>query len=75
MEAIMAAKASKPEPDLLYGYAEIGEHLGLSETQVKHLAEKDDSDFPVFNIGRRRCAKRSSIDRWIDQQEAKGRAI
>lgn len=54
--------------DLLYGYAEIGEYLGLGERQVKHLAEADDSDFPCFSIGRRRCALKSRLDAWLAKQ-------
>jgi hypothetical protein len=57
--------------DLLYGYAEIGEYLGLGERQVKHLAEADDSDFPVFNIGRRRAALKSRLDAWLTRQADK----
>lgn len=62
-------------PDLLYGYAEIAEFLGLTDRQVEALAEKDNSDLPVFNIGRRRCALRSRLNTWLlEQADAAARA-
>ena len=57
--------------DLLYGYDEIGDYLGLKARQVEHLADADDSDFPIFNIGRRRCALKSRLDAWLAKQADK----
>lgn len=57
--------------DLLYGYAEIGEYLGLSDRQVEALADKEDSDLPIFPIGRRKCALKSRLDRWLADQADK----
>ena len=58
--------APDSRPDLLHGLAEIGEHLGLTTRQVKHLVESD-SGFPTFKIpgGRVVCALRSKVDRWL----------
>lgn len=63
--------AEKQNADLLYGYDEIGDYLGLKARQVEHLADADDSTFPVFNIGRRKCALKSRLDRWLAEQADK----
>ena len=57
--------------DLLYGYAEIGDYLGLTDRQVEAMADKDESDLPIFSIGRRRCALKSRLDAWLAKQADK----
>ena len=54
--------------DLLYGYEEIGSHLGLAYRQVEHLADK--GQLPVFRLGRRVCALRSKLDIWLADKAA-----
>ncbi len=58
----------KPVPaDLLYGMPAIAEHLGLTEPQGYHLAAK--GSLPTFKVGRKVCARRSSLDAWLAKQE------
>lgn len=57
-------------PDLLYGFAEIGKYMGLTDRQVETLADSDES-FPVFSIRRRRCALKSRLDVWLAAQADK----
>ena len=57
--------------DLLYGLAAIAEYAGLKETQARHLYESH--DLPVFKIGRQVCARRSVLDRWLQERQAAGR--
>jgi hypothetical protein len=47
-------------PDLCHGYDEIGQHMGLSARQVKHLAST--GAIPTFKLGRIVCALRSKLD-------------
>jgi hypothetical protein len=61
--------APDPRPDLLNGYAEIGEHLGMTERQAEHL-KANDPTLPTFKLGRRVCALRSKLDRWLADKAA-----
>lgn len=61
---------TEPNVDLLYGYEEIGAHLGLTAVTVKSIAEKEGSDIPIFNIGRRRCALKSRLNAWLADKAA-----
>lgn len=60
----------RPLPELCHGLEEIGEHLGLTHRQVKHLHEQ--KHIPTFKIGRNVCALRSKLNAWLDQQAAGG---
>ena len=55
--------------ELLYGCRLIGEYLGLSYDQAWHLIRRH--ELPHFRIGRRVCARRSALDVWLDEREAK----
>ncbi len=61
------ASASK-HSDLLHGVAAIAKFLNLRERQARHhIAE---GRIPTFTLGRRVCARKSSLLRWLDEQEA-----
>ena len=51
-------------PELLNGYEEIGQHIGMTERQAEHLRTNDPT-FPTFKIGRKVCALRSHVDMWL----------
>lgn len=61
---------TETRPDLLNGYAEIGEHIGMTERQVEALVARD-STFPTFKLGRKVCALRSKVDRWLLDKAAR----
>ena len=56
-------------PDLLYGLHAIAGHLGMTPRQAKHRALT--KLIPTFKIERTVCARRSSLDAWIAEQEVK----
>ncbi len=58
------------KPDLMNGYEEIGAHLGMTERQAEHLRENDPT-FPTFKLGRKVCALRSKVDRWLADKAAR----
>lgn len=58
--------------DLLYGCPAIAAFLGLSEHATYHLMRKQ--DFPSFKLGGKVCARPSSLNEWLAEQEAKARA-
>ena len=58
-------------PDLLYGLDAIAGHLGMTPRQAKHRALT--KLIPTFKIERTVCARRSSLDAWLSEQEAKAR--
>lgn len=62
------------EPDLLSGYAEIGEHLGISERQAKHLAGC--RSIPTFKLPGSAIvrARRSTLNAWLAAREAEAAA-
>lgn len=53
--------------DMLQGAAAIGSFMGLGERQVYHQRNR----LPVFKIGALLCARKSTLMRWIAEQEAK----
>jgi predicted DNA-binding transcriptional regulator AlpA len=61
----------KDRADLLYGVPEIAEFMGRSTAAVYHLARA--TDFPKFKLGGTVCARRSSINAWLADLEAKAR--
>lgn len=66
--------ASNDSPgDLLYGVPAIAAFLNIKQRAVYHLAAT--AGLPVFKVrgkGRKTCARRSSLNAWLDQQEAAG---
>ena len=68
METIMQAD----ETDLLYGVAAIAAHLQMTEKQVYHL--HDQRHIPTFKIGGKVCARRSTLAKHFEAQEAAARA-
>ena len=60
------------ETDLLYGLEAIAEHVGLTIPQVKHQIDK--SAWPTFKQGRIVCARRSTLAKHFEAQEAKAKA-
>ena len=60
-------------PDVLHGYKEIGEHVGMTERQAEHLRTNDPT-FPTFKIGRKVCALRSKVDAWLADRAAQALA-
>lgn len=57
--------------DLLYGAGPISRFMGLTEKQVRHRIEA--GQIPSFKIGGTICARRSSLNSWLAEQEAKGK--
>ena len=62
----------KEGADLLYGVPAIATFLRMSEPAVYHLSRR--ADWPGFKIGGKVCARRSAIDQWISDMEAKARS-
>lgn len=60
---------SEPRPDLMTGYKEIGDHIGMTERQTEHLLNVY-PQFPKFYLGRKVCALRSKVDAWLADQAA-----
>jgi len=63
---------TEASPDLLNGYEEIGRHLGMSERQAEALNTRDPT-FPTFKLGRKVCALRSKVDRWLADKAAQAK--
>lgn len=59
--------------DLLYGVPAIAKFLHLTTRQVYHL--KDTGALPTFTLGDngKICARRSTLNLWLVEQEAKAR--
>ena len=53
----------KTNTDLLRGLEAIGEYLGVSRHQIKHMIQT--TDLPTFKIGHHVCALRSRLDAWL----------
>lgn len=64
----MENDSSNDGGDLLYGVPAIAKHLNLGDQQVYHLAAI--GRLPTFKIGRRICARKSSLDAWLTKMEA-----
>lgn len=54
--------------DILRGADAIAEFLGSERRKVYHLVET--SRLPVFRIGSIICARKSTLIKWIEEQEA-----
>lgn len=59
------------ESDLLNGYEEIARFLHWPPYTAKRRAL--DGLIPTFKVGRIVCARRSSLNTWLAEQEAKAR--
>ena len=59
------------EADVLYGLPAIAKYLRLTVNQTKHLARRR---LPVYRIGRKVCASRSTLAAWLATQEAEAKA-
>lgn len=66
-----AANDNQPG-DLLMGAGAIAKHLGINARQVYRLVYAD--DIPAFKLGGSLAARRSTLARWLDEQEAGARA-
>jgi hypothetical protein len=55
--------------DIIEGAAEIGAYLAMKPGRIYHLAER--GGLPTFKIGKHLCARRSTLLRWIQKQEAR----
>lgn len=55
------------ELDLLTGAEAIAAFLGVKPRRVYHLTETQ--RLPVFRIGSTLCARRSTLQRWIEEME------
>lgn len=56
------------DSDILDGIAAVAAYLGFTESRVKHMVR--DHGLPVFRIGRRVLARRSSLSKWLAALEA-----
>ena len=73
MEAHTATETNAPEPgDLLYGVKAIAAFLGIEDHQARHQCET--KRLPCFKLGQIICARRSTLWRWLDEQEARAHA-
>ena len=54
--------------DLLITAEAIGKYIGLNQRQIYNLIAN--SDFPAFRLGNILCARKSSIKRYIEEQES-----
>lgn len=54
--------------DILRGAAAIADYLGFDRRAVYHAVSK--GSLPAFRIGDTVCARRSTLARWIEEQEA-----
>lgn len=62
----MSEDQKRPQAELLYGMDAISRHLGITLRQAYHLHEA--VNIPTFKVGRKVCAKRTDLDRWLDRQ-------
>lgn len=60
------------ETDLLHGVAAIADHLSMTRKQVYHLHDR--GQLPTFKMGRTVCARRSTLAKHFEAQEAAARA-
>lgn len=71
-EKILEAANDNPPGELLMGAGAIAKHLGLSARQVYRLVYND--EIPTFKLGGSVAARRSTLARWLDEQETGARA-
>ena len=56
--------------DLLYGVPAIARHLGRTTRQARHNIDK--RRIPTFRMGAIICARKSTLLRWMEEQERAG---
>jgi excisionase family DNA binding protein len=56
------------DSDLIYGTPAIAAFLHLKDRQAYHLIDK--GILPSFKLGNKRCARKSTLARWLEEQEA-----
>ncbi|PSH68546.1 DNA-binding protein [Phyllobacterium brassicacearum] len=61
------------ETDLLMGNKNIARFLGLTPRQVSWHDEQ--GNLPTFRMGRTVCARKSTLMRWIEDQEKARRDV
>ena len=59
-----------PRRKLTYSVAEAAEVLGISESRMRQLVRSD--GFPTVHIGRRSLVSIKGLERWVEEQAAKG---
>lgn len=65
----MTSKVDTPDTaDLLYGVPAIAAHMGIRLMQAHHQIRK--GGLPVFRKGGVICARKSSINSWLEDGEA-----
>lgn len=67
----MTQTRTAPSPlgdDMLHGAGPIAAFIGTTERRVYHLTDK--KLIPVFRIGARLTARKSTLRAWIERQEA-----
>jgi hypothetical protein len=55
--------------DIMEGAERIGAFLAMKPGRIYHLAEA--GALPTFKVGKHLCARRSTLLRWIENQEAR----
>ena len=71
MEAQLAIKDDTvTNGDLLYGVPAIADFLGLRVRQARHQCET--GRVPTFKLGQIICGRRSTLWRWLAEQESNG---
>lgn len=71
-EKILEAANENQPGDLLMGAGAIAKHLGINARQVYRLVYAD--EIPSFKLGGSVAARRSTLARWLDEQESAARA-
>ena len=57
--------------DILHGYKEVGAFLRMTPKQIEHRVRA--GEVPHFKLGRTVCARRSTLNAWLADQEAASR--
>ncbi|MEF2555535.1 helix-turn-helix domain-containing protein [Aurantimonas sp. C2-5-R2] len=70
---MQAANENIIEGDLLIGAGGIAKFLGVTARQVYKMTYA--GELPHFKIGGSVAARRSSLTRWMGEQETDGRAV
>ena len=59
-----------PRPKLTYSVPEAAQVLGISESRMRQLVRSE--GFPTVHIGRRSLVSIKGLERWVEEQAAKG---
>lgn len=57
--------------DLLHGVAAIADYLNMRRRVAQHRIDK--GEVPTFRLGKNVCARRSTLNAWLAECEAKAR--